>query len=619
MRSCLRKIFFIFILAPQFCFCENGDTLDHNKLKSSTIFFNVNQFEYSDSINSIENSLSGFQNYLCKNYLGNTGLAFNDLSFPIISSDVGFRYSKNNFGHYFYLKTNLQFFDSRSPYTDLFYIIGSKKEQDFKGTFSYNVKKNWNVTASFFRIRAEGFYLRQNTNDNFISISSNYKSLNNRFKLLVGLMYNYVQVSENGGVVDDSLFENSENLDKKLLEVNLSSAKGSVLNRSVFINHYVNFGEKANDSTSSIISRSYLVFATTFEDNLLKYEDEDPLAGYYSNIFYDSLRTFDSTYHFKFENEIFFKKPDIQAAQGLKDKIGIGGSIKHQFVGIKQREIDTTFNNIILGANVYNLYSDQGFKFMVSGKYVVSGFNNNDYTFEGSVRKNVIDNLSYMNLDASSKLEMPDFIYQKYYSNHFKWDNDFKQIKENKISVGFSMTKYKFSVGGSYIEYSKPVYFDNYAISRQYSGRIPVIAAFLKKNFIFKNWHLNNNIQYQYVPDSTVIRLPDFVLEHSFYYENDMFKGAMRIQIGAALFYVTEYYANSYMPATTQFYLQNNKKYGNYPFIDFFINARIKTVRIFFKIDHLNSGWSGSKYMETPGYPHNDRAFKLGVSWRFYD
>jgi hypothetical protein len=93
----------------------------------------------------------------------------------------------------------------------------------------------------------------------------------------------------------------------------------------------------------------------------------------------------------------------------------------------------------------------------------------------------------------------------------------------------------------------------------------------------------------------------------------------MRIEIGASVFYTSAYYANSYMPATGQFYLQNQQKYGNYPFIDFFLNVRVQTVRVFIKIDHLNSGYSGTNYIMTPHYPVNERAFKFGVSWKFFD
>ena len=54
-------------------------------------------------------------------------------------------------------------------------------------------------------------------------------------------------------------------------------------------------------------------------------------------------------------------------------------------------------------------------------------------------------------------------------------------------------------------------------------------------------------------------------------------------------------------------------------FVDFFLNVKIKTVRVFIKADHLNSSMSGNNYMITPHYPANDRTFKLGISWRFWD
>ena len=73
------------------------------------------------------------------------------------------------------------------------------------------------------------------------------------------------------------------------------------------------------------------------------------------------------------------------------------------------------------------------------------------------------------------------------------------------------------------------------------------------------------------------------------------------------------------MPATGQFYLQSQNKLGNYPFVDFFLNAKIKSVRVFVKVDHLNSGLMGNNYMITPHYPYNDRMYKIGISWRFWD
>ena len=149
------------------------DSLNSFKKSPTTQYFYENQFENSDSINYIDNSLTNFQNYLPRNHLGNSGLPYNSLFPPSVSGNAGFNYSKNNYSNYFFSPQKIKFYNTRTPYTDLFYIIGSKKEQIFKMTFSYNVKKNWNVTADFNRIRSDGFYPRQNTNDNFIAVSSN--------------------------------------------------------------------------------------------------------------------------------------------------------------------------------------------------------------------------------------------------------------------------------------------------------------------------------------------------------------------------------------------------------------------------------------------------------------
>lgn len=615
-----KTIVLLFFLLTHLSYSQNGDTLKFSK-KTTTIFFNIKQFENPDSINYVENTLNNFQNYFGRSQLGNSGLAFNDYFYQNIFHELGFRYSINNYQDYFYSRSNLKFFDTHFPYTDLFYVIGSKKEQDFKMTFSYNIRKNWNFTVNFFRIRSEGFYLRQNTNDNFISLSTIYKSRNNRYNLLCGFMYNYIQNLENGGIGNDSIFENGTNLDKRLLDINLTAAKRTHLNRSFFVNQYINFGKKKGDSVLSltVIPSSRIVLSTIFEDNFLKYEDGNPLSGFYSNILYDSTLTSDSTYNLKFENELSWKRVDNPKHRGLIDNVGVGFSIKDQFVLVKQREIDTTFNNVIVGGEIYNVYSNDKFFLNVSSKYCLIGYNKGDYSLGGSIKKNILDSLTFLSFNIGSELQEPDFIYNRYSSNHFKWSNDFVKIGTNSLGFDFLMKKYKLILGGSYKLYSNPVYFDNYAIAKQYIGSIPVFSAYFQKGFTFHNWHLNNNIKYQYVSDSVVIRLPEFVLEHSLYYENDLFKNAMKMQIGVSVFFVSEYFANSYMPATGQFYLQDDKKYGNYPFIDFFINAKIKAVRIFFKIDHLNYSWMGNKYQMTPHYPMNDRAFKLGVSWRFYD
>jgi hypothetical protein len=487
-------------------------------------------------------------------------------------------------------------------------------------TFAYNVSKNWNFSVDFSRIRSEGFYTRQNTNNNSFAVSSNYTSNNKRYKALFGIIYNSIENAENGGIADDSLLESSGS-GQSLIDVNLSDADNSHHNRTVFIKQYLNLGNYSSDTSDIpfIIPSSTFILSSTYDDHLLEYTDENPLSGYYSQIYYDSTRTYDSTFYFKIENELEWVRLDNRKHRGLQDMLGLGFGLKHQFLQLKQRETDSTFNNIIATAQVFNTYSNNSFFWKIKGQYAVTGINADDYNFSFQAKKNLGDSTRFLALSATADQHEPDFIFNRYSSNHFKWTNNFDKISELNASLYFALLKYRSSVGIAYSVFSNVTYFDNYATAKQYSGTIPVLSAYLKKDFSLWNWHLNNKVTYQDLPDSMVIRLPELILEHSLYYENDVFKKAMKLQVGAQLTYASGFYGNSYMPATMQFYLQNEKQIGNYPFIDLFLNAQIRMVRVFIKVDHVNAGLSGTQYLQAPGYPLSGRTFKLGVSWRFYD
>jgi hypothetical protein len=622
MRIFISTVLLILQFTPLFLRAEN-DTTKINPVHppSVTRFFNQNQFEHPDSTFSINNSLYDLQKYIPKNTLGNTGLPVHDLQYQPFFTSTGFNYYRNNYGSYFFSPYRLKFFDTRTPYTDLLYVIGTKKEQMFRMTFSYNVKKNWNVSADFLRIRSEGNYLRQNTNDNSLALSTNYRSSNNRYWLLSSLIYNSYKNAENGGITSDSSFLVTGNAAITSPDVNLTAAKKNVGNANIFLKQLINFGRHSEDTAQKnmIIPESRLILTSSLDGNYFKYNDDNPTVDYYSTIYYDSIVTADSTFFYKIDNELSWKRLDNLKHRGVTDQAGFGVSLRHQYGSVWQKRSDTVISNLLGGAEIYNTYSANYFWWNLSAHYAFNGYNKGDYDATAVFKKDSKDSLNSLILKAESVLKSPDFIYEFYRSNHFSWDNNFGKTQKNAAEVSFILRKFDLEVSASYSAYTNVLYFDNYALPRIYDGTVPVLSAALKKDFVFYNWHLNNKVVYQQVPDSSVIRVPELILEHSLYYEHDLLKKALRLQIGAAVFYTSSFYADAYMPATGQFYLQDERKYGNYPFIDFFINAQIKTVRIFIKVDHLNSGWNGNNYILTPGYPYAGRTFKFGLSWKFFD
>lgn len=583
-----------------------------------TSYFYSDTYKSNNAYITLSLPIENVHNYLPRNTLGNIGLPLNSLEYLPAFGKIGFNYSRNVYESYFFDHQSLRFYNTRSPYTDILYVMGSKKEQVFKGVFSYNVKPNWNVSAYFNRLRAEGFYLRQNVNQSYIALSSHYEGLNKRYALIVSAIYNDAKNSENGGIKYDTAFTQGGQVDKKILEVNLDQAKRSMLNRSVTLQQFFNLGRRVSDTVKQIVPAWQFILNSSYSDNNWRYSDEYPGSGFYSTIYLDSVTTNDKIFSSKIENTLSFARTDNMKHRGIADWLGFSLHATHQLIAVKQNTLDTTYSNIIAGGRLFNTYVSNGFSFAASGNYVLNGYNKEDLSAMVSASKEV-DGKFNVELNAGMEKHTPDFIYSYYNSNNFYWENALEKTEKQYLGVALRSGRYRFGFNAGYSLYKNIPYFDNYAIARQFMGSVGVFSAQLQKDITLGNWHLDNRITYNFVPDSVVIRLPEFVLNHSLYYENDVFKKAMRLKIGFSVFYTTSYYANAYMPATAQFYIQDQKKYGNYPFVDFFICARIRSVNAFLKIEHVNSGLMGNTYIQTPYYPTNDRAFKVGVSWRFFD
>jgi hypothetical protein len=71
---------------------------------------------------------------------------------------------------------------------------------------------------------------------------------------------------------------------------------------------------------------------------------------------------------------------------------------------------------------------------------------------------------------------------------------------------------------------------------------------------------------------------------------------ALFLQTGITLNYFTKYFANDYNPVIGEFFIQDKKEIGNYPNLDFFINARIQRTRIYLKAEHFNSSLTGNNF-----------------------
>ena len=97
-------------------------------------------------------------------------------------------------------------------------------------------------------------------------------------------------------------------------------------------------------------------------------------------------------------------------------------------------------------------------------------------------------------------------------------------------------------------------------------------------------------------------------------------KPGVTFQMDGNLFVVLDYSHNKTARAAANIKVKmKNLRTGSTTEMTFGGNDKVKRAQIFPRLRHLNSGWSGYNYYDTPHYPLYDGGINFGVSWNFYD
>ena len=206
----------------------------------------------------------------------------------------------------------------------------------------------------------------------------------------------------------------------------------------------------------------------------------------------------------------------------------------------------------------------------------------------------------------------------RYKGNHSVWDNNFIPTQVLRISTGTQKNKWNVLALFTYTDIRNPIYFDYQIVAQQALDYTQVLQIDIAKEFNLNKWKITPRFVHQYIGGVLAYRLPNYFGSLKLGYSFKVFKKSLSVFTGVKLTYYNNVQLMSYAPSLGQFYLANNTSVGNYPFVDFFINTRIKSVRLFFALTHLNSSLNKeNNYFGAQNYPLEDRAYKIGINWNF--
>ena len=230
----------------------------------------------------------------------------------------------------------------------------------------------------------------------------------------------------------------------------------------------------------------------------------------------------------------------------------------------------------------------------------------------------------------------PTFYYTHYHSRHFWWDDDeMSKVTHTRIEGRFSLQRTRSNLRVAVDNLTNYAYFattydvtadhlrlNNAAMVRQTSDNISILTASLSQQFQLNLLHLDTELTYQKSSHPDIIPLPSLNVYANLYLR---FKIAhvLDCDLGADVRYFTHYNAPDFVPGIAQYAVQENKEsrveLGGYPIVNAYANFFLKHARFFVMMSHVNHAGKGGDYFLTPHYPLNQRIFRFGVSWNFFN
>ena len=624
--------FIILLFTSFFAFSSPADSLKTKKDSTQVSYF-YNDLERFSRVHLHPNdtTITGFQIYdplFKQNHfsstLGNIGLNYNTLVPYSVEKSSGFDYGIHTFDRYLLKNDSIKYYKVLKTYTELQYVQGAKKEIFFEATFSRNLYRTLNLGFDFRVLSSPGAYSRQKTNHVNFDLTLQYFSKDRRYGVIANFRINRLKNYENGGIKYDYKFEQNIESNRQLFEVNLSSAQNIIRESGFFMKHYFNLSRHPKNSKDSIYySRKHIELGRmsySFEYNKQSqaYSDGNPKSGFYHEILLDSTKSYDSVGVRTIINEVIWTNPSFTPEKKLR-LLQLEGHFKQQYIEVAIHEGKKYFVQYIPSAGLSfdplpQLHLD------AYGDYVLGDYNKDDLSMRanlGLTLGKADRNLGIITFKVLYTLRKPGWFYEHYMSNNFRWDTAWK--KQSVMSGCFDYSFKTLHTGISISRINHYVYLDTTANPRQDNTEFGYIYSYLNGDLNLWKFKFKGQLAYQTIQGTTFLRLPAFMGTLSIYFTQILFHGAATLQPGFNFFYNTQYYGNSYMPATRSFYLQDTKEIGNYLYMDFFINVKIQRARLFVSYSNFGSFFFTSTYYSTPHYPMQDAAFRFGVSWKFYD
>ena len=406
--------------------------------------------------------------------------------------------------------------------------------------------------------------------------------------------------------------------------------------------------QKKNAEDSLFYKSEYVpvtsfIHTVKFDNYRRIYEAYQTPADYYLNEYYDAGRLtgdsiYDQTKHWHMKNTFaiaMLEGFNKWAKAGLKAFAGY--DLRHYELPTMEGGFEKYNEHVLSVGGQLSKQEGKTLHYNAVAEIGLTGVDAGTLAIDGNVDVNIpfLGDTLQVRGDAFFHRETPSFYYRNYHARHLWWENDLDKTIHTRIMGTLSFPKTRTRLRVAVDEIKNYTYFSqSYDITEkglrtgvmvtpmQESGGINLLTAQLEQNFRLGILNWENQFTYQHSSKESVLPVPAFNAYTNLYIKFKVVK-VLNVDLGADMRYFTSYEAPDYSPYMGQYTVQgngeNNVKIGNYPIVNVYANVHIKHTRFFVMMSHINAGQGDKNYFFAPHYPMNERVFRIGVSWNFFN
>ena len=643
----------------------------YNAFQFDSIFLNSSKVIDTLTFHAANREVLENQNTIYST-LSNTGLAHKSLKFNHLHQS-GFDMSLPAFVVFMQNESNMFAYQSVLPYSEIRYVMTTAdKEQHLNVRFGRQFSPRLFVSFAFNTDFSPGTFKNCKSLNNYFWLNAHYFTKDNRYGVTAYYYRNKLEMGENGGIVNDENYSSHTETDNSVISTNLNNATNFIISNGIGFEHYFNLLAQTNatskkkaatikndsialltspndsiridtmamDSTEIIENQDVITekkvrkftlgricHSFSYLNNKLYYNESSPTVAFYQpyDTLLDQSKSTDTTLVRAIRNTL---KWNSLGYQKYNDDIPfyLYAGITHGFYKVKhfnylegETVLSKNFNQVsVNGGIIISLFKST--RITGQAELITLGYQIGDFDVKGQWKQFLgtsSKNFGQAVFDVELKRQSANWFEESYYSNHFRWENDFKAATYLTFNLKYKFMDY--TVGVRQTSIANLIYFGSDARPAQNDGMFSIREAYLSFYQKLGRFEFEGFASLQKSSNEEVVHLPLLLGQLKIGYSQPIFRKAATLHPCITMRYFTKYYADAYMPATRTFFLQNEVQIGNFPFIDLSLAIKVKKAHIYVAYSNMFLLTGNYNSFIAPHYPMRDSRIFIGINWRLFN